>query len=263
MLDFLFGMAAGHLLTQKNDRGNTPERIYEQAQTKVLIDIVKTAAEIEKDDPSPEELRLQLKPLKMMFDSIDSSKIKSPEGKTVYQQVKDYFEAQLNSDLDLEAQVDPDEFRQQLHEPILKISFDGKNVSKNNFYETGWNRRGLFYCTGSCGALHLFVPEKTLEGPSGEQILHEFTGAEYVIASVCENEFAPLYLELLFEDNSQAPFVLQLTKTQVCPHLSREDDNTTDLECQIHVAPAGAVAAEFPLRIRFVGNLPYMKPWGQ
>ena len=91
MLDFLIGMAAGHLLTQSNGRGNTSERLYEQAQTKVLIDIVNTAAEIEKDDPSPEELELQLRPLKMMFDRIDYCGIKSPEGQTVYRQVRDYF----------------------------------------------------------------------------------------------------------------------------------------------------------------------------
>ena len=91
MLDFLIGMAAGHLLTQSNGSGNTAERLYEQAQTKVLIDIVNTAAEIEKTDPSPEELELQLRPLKMMFDRIDFSGIKSPEGQTVYRQVQDYF----------------------------------------------------------------------------------------------------------------------------------------------------------------------------
>ena len=91
MLDFLIGMVAGHLLTQSNGSGNAAERLYEQAQTKVLIDIVNTAAEIEKADPSPEELELQLRPLKMMFDRIDYSGIKSPEGQTVYRQVQDYF----------------------------------------------------------------------------------------------------------------------------------------------------------------------------
>lgn len=91
MLDFLIGMAAGHLLTQGSSGGNTAERLYEQAQTKVLIDIVNTAAEIEKADPSPEELELQLRPLKMMFDRIDCNGIKSPEGQTVYRQVQYYF----------------------------------------------------------------------------------------------------------------------------------------------------------------------------
>ena len=91
MLDFLIGMAAGHLLTQSDDGSNTTERLREQAQTKVLIDIVNTAAEIEKGEPSPEELELQLRPLKMMFDRIDYSAIRSPEGQTVYRQVQDYF----------------------------------------------------------------------------------------------------------------------------------------------------------------------------
>jgi len=35
MLDFLIGMAAGHLLTQSVG-GNTTERLHERAQTKVL-----------------------------------------------------------------------------------------------------------------------------------------------------------------------------------------------------------------------------------
>lgn len=91
MLEFLFGMAAGSALSNQSKDGVSPERLYEHAQTKVLIDIVHTADKIEKTNPTPAMLKLQLQPLKSMFDAIDYSGIKSPEGKTVYQQVKDYF----------------------------------------------------------------------------------------------------------------------------------------------------------------------------
>ena len=95
MFDFLLGMAAGHILFE-HGKGNAPstsaEQIHEHEQTKVLIEIVKSAAAIENMNPSPELLAIQLKPLKIMFDSIDFDAIKSPEGITVYQQVKDYWE---------------------------------------------------------------------------------------------------------------------------------------------------------------------------
>lgn len=90
MWKFLTGMATGYLLT-KDTSGISPERMYEHEQTKILIDIVHTAAEIESEIPSDASLRRQLRPLKKMFDRIDYSGIKSPEGRTVYQQVLDYF----------------------------------------------------------------------------------------------------------------------------------------------------------------------------
>ena len=263
MIDFLKGVVVGHLLTQSGGSWNTAVRSYEQAQAKVLLDIVTTAAKIEPAYPSPEELALQLRPLKMMFDRIDYNVIKSPEGLTVYQQLNNYFDEHLSSEPIAEGSVNFDEYRQQLHEPYLLIDFDGKNVSENNFYETSANRLGLFYCATTCGALHLFIPQKVSDGEPGEHVLNEMISAEYVIASICEEESSRHYIELLFEDNTQTPYVLFLAKGQVCPGISREDDNSTDLECQIHVAPVGEVAATFPLRVRFVDHLPYTKPWGQ
>lgn len=98
MLDFLLGMAAGHILFE-HGKENAPsaEQILEHEQTKVLIEIVKSADAIEKTNPSPELLAIQLEPLKMMFDRIDADAIKSPEGITVYQQVRDYFGEYLPS----------------------------------------------------------------------------------------------------------------------------------------------------------------------
>ncbi len=91
MLDFLIGMAAGHILSDKKTPEISPERIYEHEQRSMLINIVHTASQIEKSNPTPDELRLQLQTLKMIFDKIDYNGLKSPEGQTVYQQVKDYF----------------------------------------------------------------------------------------------------------------------------------------------------------------------------
>ena len=91
MWEFLFGMAAGSALSGKSKNTVSRERLYEHVQTGMLIDIVLAADKIEKTDPTPSMLKLQLKPLKSMFDAIDYSGIKSADGKTVYQQVKDYF----------------------------------------------------------------------------------------------------------------------------------------------------------------------------
>lgn len=95
MWEFLCGMAAGALLSEASGHhgeGALPEeKLYECAQNRTLIEIVRAADKIEKTNPTPELLRLQLQPLKSMFDAIDYRGIHSPEGKTVYRQVKDYF----------------------------------------------------------------------------------------------------------------------------------------------------------------------------
>lgn len=100
MLDFLLGMAAGHILFEhgtENTSSTSAEQILEHEQTRGLIEIVKSADAIEKTNPSPELLAIQLEPLKMMFDRIDFDSINSPEGITVYQQVRDYFGEHLPS----------------------------------------------------------------------------------------------------------------------------------------------------------------------
>ena len=96
MWEFLCGMAVGALLTDSSRHHHgkdalPEEKLYESAQNRTLIEIVRAADKIEKTNPTPELLRLQLQPLKSMFDAIDFNGIHSPEGKTVYRQVKDYF----------------------------------------------------------------------------------------------------------------------------------------------------------------------------
>lgn len=99
MSDFLLGLFEGHYLgnqpqnpIQKDTLGISKEQILEHIQTHVLIEIVTAADRVEKRNPSPSELKLQLQPLRIIFNRIDTSVIKSSDGRTVYQQVKEYFE---------------------------------------------------------------------------------------------------------------------------------------------------------------------------
>lgn len=96
MSKFLLGLLAGHYLgsnsSNKHDTlGISKEQILEHVQAHVLIELVTVADAIEKQNPSEAELKLQMKPLKMIFDRIDLSVIHSSAGRTVYQQVQDYF----------------------------------------------------------------------------------------------------------------------------------------------------------------------------
>lgn len=101
MLKFLLGMYVGRRLS-RTYKPYTPKpqkpaitsaQLYEHDQVKVLINIVKTAAKIEATNPSPESLRDQLRPLKIMFDEIDYDGLISSDAKTVYHQLEEEFEA--------------------------------------------------------------------------------------------------------------------------------------------------------------------------
>ena len=207
----------------------------------------------------------------MSFWELFKKKQKSEEPNSL-QPAKSFVNTGLTGDEDIDKAGNMDdrdidalfiEARKQLFEPLFSVSFDGENISENNYYETAWNRRGLFFGTGHCGVLHLFIPNKTSNNIAAHNILSEINKTQYVIASVCEKEERGMYLELLFEDNSSSPFVIYLSGEQINPKLSNEDDNTTDLKIQIHVGPTGAKAKEFPMWMRFVDYLPYTKPWGQ
>ena len=91
MLGFILGLAAGYLLSGRVVPEITSERLYEHEQAKTLIDIVKTSEEIEKKDSSPETRRIRLETLKMMFDRIDVSGIRSSEGRELYQKMSRFF----------------------------------------------------------------------------------------------------------------------------------------------------------------------------
>ncbi len=91
----IFGDLFGKHDSDRVEPEISSEDILEHEQVKVLIDIVETANKIEKQNPSPEMLSIQLKPLKMMFDRINLKAIKSSAGITVYHQVEEYFNEHL------------------------------------------------------------------------------------------------------------------------------------------------------------------------
>ncbi len=262
MWGFLFGLSAGYLLSEK-PRESSARSAAEQAQTQVLIDIVKTCDAYEKTGPSPEELALMLVPIKKKFDAVDLSKFRSSEAQTVYWQMKCYFLEHMNVPAaeqsgsfelppDAAAPADPLGGR----EP-LSIGFDGRQVTENNYYRSIWS--AMYLCRWHCGALHLFVPAETPAGFPGRRILEKIGGARKVTAHVSKKKKPQTYrMDLFFEGDPLTLPVIRLVDGEIEPAISEKDAEIPDPECQIHVSPDGRTAAVLPLQFRFVDDLPVL-----
>src|SRR5690606_22796554 len=94
---------------------------------------------------------------------------------------------------------------------MISIANKGQIIAKTNFFDSQYARRGLFYLSWNAGAGRLLVPD------SQKRAISEMRSAKYVIVSRgpwLEYDGADA-LELLFEDFSDAPYVLTI-KQEAC-----------------------------------------------
>ena len=87
MLDFLFGMAAGKMLSSSRS-GNAD---YEQQQVQKVLEIGNAINLMGSTLPADTDITEAVKKLKIQFDTIDGSAIKNPNGRKNYAAVRDFF----------------------------------------------------------------------------------------------------------------------------------------------------------------------------
>lgn len=93
---------------------------------------------------------------------------------------------------------------------LLSIANRGQAIASTNYFDSEFAREGKFFLSWNAGAGRLLVPD------SQKRVIAEMRTAKYVIVSQgpwAEDGGAPA-LELLFEDDSDAPFVLTICHLQ-------------------------------------------------
>ena len=138
---------------------------------------------------------------------------------------------------------------------LIFIGNKGQAISYTNFFDSENASMGFFYLSWNAGAGRLLVPD------SQKRTVIEMLSAKYVIVSSgpwVEQGSVSAH-ELLFEDNSDAPFVIIIPSSQ-CDRILPKTDKRTGF--YISVWTRGGQKLRLPCRQRWVASLPCMDAWG-
>ena len=141
------------------------------------------------------------------------------------------------------------------------IEFDKDKITKTDYFVSPMALRGLLYFTINAGCFFLLVPD--------ERYLAEMRTGEYAVVSRGrwdEKKMGPVDqdlkrydgLEIMFEDNSAAPFALQLGYTQVGPFPDRTFENR---RLKLSVYLRAGLALELPAYYRKISYVPCLKKY--
>jgi len=137
---------------------------------------------------------------------------------------------------------------------FLTISNNGQQIVKTNYFTSEHAIMGLFYLSINAGAARLLVPD------AAEHWLHDILSSDYAILTRGPRDGEPGY-ELLFEDNSDEPFMFHMSSASF-DRLLPESDAGIDLPLLIYVDGGGTplLLAQKAMRFRVAPELPWMEP---
>lgn len=135
---------------------------------------------------------------------------------------------------------------------LIEIANNGKDIKETNYWDSRQAQAGYAYLSMNAGALRLLLP------PRLESALEEMRTAKEVIVS--RGPWADYgdrdAVEVLFEDMTNEPFLLQLVAEQVDMLPSKKRKNLV-----FSVWTREGKQLELPAKFRKVSRIPYMKPW--
>ncbi len=143
---------------------------------------------------------------------------------------------------------------------FIKIENDGAEMVSTNYFETEHARSGYVFLSVNAGCFRLLVRTGTgipLDDiKTGEVVL--VTRGAWPAAGRCDA------LELLFEDYSDSPFILNIVLEQVdrMPQDKDRDRKGQPPRWTFAVYTEEGKVYEAPARYRKVKKLPCMKGWG-
>lgn len=142
---------------------------------------------------------------------------------------------------------------------FLKIENDGQDIKSTNYFYSDYAMRGLVYCSINDGAVRLLLSALRMAW------LNEMVTGSDVILSIgpWPDQGKAVAMELLFEDGSPTPFCLHLSPEQF-DRLPLEKDGLGEWVFAVWTQdPDGTLrkSMEWPLRIRRVPKIPWLKPW--
>ena len=133
------------------------------------------------------------------------------------------------------------------------IENEGQAVAGTDYWQSVQAQAGYVYLSWNAGAARLLVPD------AAKHLLREMRGAEYVIISKGALHGRDA-LELVFEDGSDAPFVIHMLSEQ-CDRLLPENNQGGGFV--VTVWTRGGNQLRYPGKYRVVENLPDVSPWSE
>ena len=136
----------------------------------------------------------------------------------------------------------------------IQIGNRGQAIAKTNYFDLELAQRGMFYLSWNAGAGRLLVPD------SQKRAVSEMRSAKYVIVSRGPwlERGGVDALELLFEDHSDTPYVLTLSRDS-CDRILPAGDKGGGF--YISVWTRGGQKLRLPGRYREVAALPCLEEW--
>jgi hypothetical protein len=141
---------------------------------------------------------------------------------------------------------------------VLSIENDGQRILASNYWESEMAARGLCYCSVNAGAIRVLVPL------SRSDWLADMVTARYCVLS--RGPWPAMGIsdavEIMWEDDSQAPFALHLTPDSfdALPAKPPEGQPWTVTVWVLHDGQPRQVVGR-PCHWRRVGKIPCLRPW--
>ncbi len=138
---------------------------------------------------------------------------------------------------------------------FIMIANAGQEIKSTNYWETAFNDNGYFYVSANAGALRMLCPK------GWENAVKEMqTGKEVIISCGLNRYYNRQMVELLFEDFTDSPYSMELSKEQFDRTLS-PDNCATAREFSVWVCDNGVPKQAFqrPCYIRAVPRIPWLK----
>lgn len=146
--------------------------------------------------------------------------------------------------------------------PALLITNEHDLITHTNYWQTRWNQAGKFFLSINAGAFRLLVPNQHLG------VLRDMRQARLCVISsgpIRGEALRPMGLEILFDDDTQAPFML-LIEQRCCDRMppASEHGRRAELTVWAHlVGSRGRLELRRPCVYRVSHSLPDLRPWAE
>ena len=143
----------------------------------------------------------------------------------------------------------------------ITVENDGPQLVRTNYWDTPMASLGAFYVSVNANAIRLLVPKEH------EHFIADMHTAHEVVATRGDWPAAKRKdaLELMWEDGSDDPFAIHLSREQL-DRLIPPENVERQIACLVYVrgfAGTPLLKGDWPARFRTAKTLPCLRPWGQ
>lgn len=139
---------------------------------------------------------------------------------------------------------------------LILIENNGAAIASSNFWDTVQAQRGLVFLSWNAGSGRLLLPD------SQRHLLEDMRTAQFVIVSrgIWTIMDSRVGLELLFEDESDAPFAIHIVENQFDRDLPATNESGG---FAVTVWTRDGEQLRLPGKYRRVDSIPCLDPWSE